>query len=327
MTAIVGIDVGYGYTKAVSQTGCVIEPSLVGPAVHVRFQNDLAASEQALELKLDGTAWFVGRQAQLQSPFTISPRARERDPEIVRLLALAALVRLRLESESVCLVTGTPVAWYADRDRLASRLVGKHAFSAQGRDYEIEIRDVLVVPQPIGTLFQVLLSPGGVMIDAEQLSDGRVGILDVGTHTTDYAIVDQLRYVEPLSGSISVAMARVYELLQSEIEARSKCQLSLPDVESAARRRSVTLYGKPIAIDRDVERALDAVSQQVLGHAATLWGDGFDLKTILLTGGGGEALHSRIQTRYPHAHLVSNAQAANAEGFYRYGLRKFAAYG
>jgi hypothetical protein len=71
---------------------------------------------------------------------------------------------------------------------------------------------VLVVPQPFGSLFRALLSPTGVLADPDGLAGGRVAVLDIGMHTTDYALADALRYVERRSGSIPVAMARVYEL-------------------------------------------------------------------------------------------------------------------
>ena len=65
------------------------------------------------------------------------------------------------------------------------------------------------------------------------------------------------------------------------------------------------------------------MAQEILGEAVTLWGDGRDLLAVLVTGGGGPALLERIRTVYPHARLAPNPQTANAEGFYRYALRKF----
>ena len=47
----------------------------------------------------------------------------------------------------------------------------------------------------------------------QDLAQGRVGVIDVGTYTTDYVLVDRLRYVEHGSGTISGAMSRAYQLI------------------------------------------------------------------------------------------------------------------
>ena len=74
MNSVIGLDIGYGYTKAVSNTGIATLPSVIGPAVTIKYHGDLAGNGRGLTLETDGKAWFVGQQARLQSPFTISPR-------------------------------------------------------------------------------------------------------------------------------------------------------------------------------------------------------------------------------------------------------------
>ena len=323
MNSVIGLDIGYGYTKAVSNTGIATLPSVIGPAVTIKYHDDLAGNGRGLTLEANGKAWFVGQQARLQSPFTISPRARERDPEVVRLLALAAICQMHANGDTVRMVSGLPVEWYADRDKLVRTLTGFHNFTANGQHQVINIAGVLVVPQPFGSLFRALLSPAGVLTDPDGLSGGRVAVLDIGMHTTDYALADALHYVEPRSGSIPVAMARVYELVRRGVTERHSLTLSLQDAEDAARAGYVTAYGRREPVADLVAGALEGVTQEILGEAVTLWGDGRDLLAVLVTGGGGPALLERIRAVYPHARLAPNPQTANAEGFYRYALRKF----
>ena len=61
----------------------------------------------------------------------------------------------------------------------------------------------------------------------------------------------------------------------------------------------------------------------MIGKAVTLWGDGDDLSAVLVTGGGGSFFFDRVQSIYPYARELNDPQIANAQGFYRYGLRKF----
>jgi len=52
-------------------------------------------------------------------------------------------------------------------------------------------------------------------------------------------------------------------------------------------------------------------------------GEGNDLATILVTGGGAPSLFETIKGRFPHARLVNEPALANVIGFYRYGMRKW----
>lgn len=324
MSTCIGLDIGYGYTKAVTGNGHQTTfPSVLGPAVDVKYDSDLSSNGHDLEIRYDHQTWFVGQHANLQSPFTLSPRARERDPAILRLLTFGALHRLDVTAGPLGLMTGLPVAWYPDREALIQTLTGVHNVVINGETTEFEITQVAVVPQPFGSLFRVLLNPAGVLIDTEDLSEARVGIIDIGTHTTDYALVDGLRYVEPKSGSIPVAMARVYELVQRAVVQRHDLDLSPTDTEAAIRRGYVQVYDQQQDVEDIVAEASGIVAQEILGEAATLWGSGRDLATVLVTGGGGIALLEKVKLKYPHARLLCEPQTANAEGFYRYALRKF----
>lgn len=323
VTTIAALDIGYGHTKAVWGVRHLTFPSLVGPAVRVKYHPELSGDGHGLTLTFNGQRRFIGAYAAQQSPFTSSPRARERDPALLEVLTLGACYQLGLSGQRLKLVTGLPVRWYADREQLAETLTGVYHFSVDDDPQQLEITAVKVVPQPFGSLFRVLLSPQGIFVDEDRLANTKVAILDIGTHTTDYAYADRLNYVEPKSGSIPVAMARVYELLQRALEERHGLELDLTAVEAAAREGQVTSFGERIDVTALCKASLAAVSGEILAQATTLWGDGQELTAVLLTGGGALPLAKHIRTVFPHAQLVPQPQLANALGFYRYGLRQF----
>lgn len=324
MLNVIGLDVGYGYTKGVGAgRPPSVTPSVIGPAVDVKYYNDLIGNGRGLEIKIDGGRWFVGKMALLQSLSPTSPRARKRDLQVVRLLALGALIDLGITKGVINLVTGLPVEWFADKDDLAAGLQGPHHFVANGQACAVTVANVVIVPQPFGSFFRVLLASNGAMTDVNGWARRRVGILDVGMHTSDYALSDSLRYVEPRSGSIDKAMARVYELVREAIAQQYNRDASLDDVEKAVREGVLPHRGGEIGVRDLVSQAREAIGRSVVGHAQTLWGDGDDLSAVLVTGGGGPFFFEEIRAVYPHARLLDGPQTANAEGFYRYGLRKF----
>jgi plasmid segregation protein ParM len=371
---IVGVDIGYGYTKAVGGDRQVIFPSVVGKAERIRYEADLNphlrkgrhldsahhSANGAIALITEDGDHFVGELALLQSrvQWTLLDRSRVEDPS-ARLLFLAALSELVGETpplgpsrsdggevsapspvptgepilmgegrgggHSFRIVTGLPVNWYADRDKVLEQLAGKHVVRrVNGRQIvqRFTIDEVLVVPQPFGSLFDAILGSEGQIVD-QDLAQGRVGVIDVGTYTTDYVLVDRLRYVEHGSGTISGAMSRAYQLIGRSLLDTFGLDLRLHQVDRAVRDGRVTVFGEERSIGWLVDPVLDSLCQEVLAEAGTLWGDGRDLKAVLVTGGGAMALGERIQRRYGHARLLPNAALANVNGFHKYGRRKW----
>lgn len=320
----IGLDVGFGFTKAVTNGREIVFPSIVGPSINVRYQNEMVTSGGGQVYHVGGQGWFIGDYAKLQSPETFSPRARERTGTLaVKVLLCAALHQIGAGG-AVNLVTGLPVEWYSDRSELLSQMRGLHVFTVDGQEYRIDVQNVAVVPQPFGSYFTLILDSQGRMVN-EALAEARVAVLDVGMLTTDFALADGLRYVEKASGSIPVAMARVYEQIARDVQARYRLALDAHDVDFAIRAGHVVkVHGDPKDIADLARPALRAVAETILAQAVTLWGDGRNLDRVAVTGGGAFALLDFVTARYPHAVMVDAPGFGNARGFYYYGLRKWA---
>ncbi len=332
---IVGVDIGYGYTKAVSGGCQVTFPSVIGKAERIRYEADLPSAggaQHGIALITEEGDRFVGDLALLQSrvQWALLDRSRVEDASS-RLLFLAALSELvggedaSDQDQTFYVVTGLPVQWYADRDKVVGQLKGRHVVRrVNGRQavQRFAVSDVLVVPQPFGSLFSAILDPDGQIVD-ETLARGRLGIIDIGTYTTDYVLVDALRYIEKGSGSLPTAMARAYQLIGRSILDTLGLDLSLHQVDRAVRQGYVTIFGEERDVTWLARPALDAVAEEILAQAATLWGDGRDLKAVLVTGGGALSLGERVRQRYPHARILDGAALANVRGFERYGRRRW----
>lgn len=328
---IAGVDIGYGFTKAaLKRKGdqvpqrIVIE-SLIGPAIEVRYRVDLIGNGVPTALEIDGESWFCGQDARLQSTFTISPRSRDRDAETMRVLMLAALTKLGVTSGEVRMVTGLPVAWYEDKETLIQMLRGPHTFHVDDEPGRVNISRLLVVPQPFGSFVGAITSPTGKLTNPNNLARGKVGVVDIGTHTTDYALFEEIQYREPLSGSIPVGMARYYELIQRRTEAEHGFQISVQEARKACSSFRVSNHGDEVNVGLAVESAWNSIAKRIVGKARTLWDDeARTIDAILITGGGATPFARAIKGAFPQAAEVEDPQTANCEGFYRYGLRKFA---
>jgi plasmid segregation protein ParM len=326
---VAGNDIGYGYTKAVVRKGAravkrVVIESLIGPAIDVRYHVDLMGNGNPHELETNGEAWFFGQDARMQSPFTISPRSRDRDAETMRVLMLAALTRAGVTSAEVQMVTGLPVAWYEDKDELTTTLRGLHTFHLDDESGRVDVTHLLVVPQPFGSFVTAITDAQGKLTDPDDLARGKVSVVDIGMHTSDFALFDTMRYREPLSGSIPLGMARYYELIQRRVESEHGLQISLEEAREACSTFKVRDHGDSVEVGSAVESAWNSISKRIVGKAQTLWDDeARTIDRVLITGGGAVPFERAIKARFPQAVKLDEPQMANAEGFLRYALRKF----
>ena len=319
---IIGLDVGYGYTKAVSTHETAVILSMLGPAIDLTYHSDLSANGHGITLELnDGQRLFVGERARMQSPNPRAPLARQRDAGFVRLMALAAMHEVGLAAGEVHLVTGLPVQWYVDHETLEQALVGRHTFAVNGAPRDIEVVSCKVVPQPFGTFYRAMIDARGVLTDPLHLKTGDVAVVDVGTLTSDFAWSEALAYRETRSGSIPVATAEILRGVQRILrDDPYRLDLELAEVERDVRQGYTVITGNRVRLADLTARAAAPVADKILDAARDLWGDARRLSALLVTGGGGALLFDRLHAVYPHARLVDSPQTANAEGFHRLGL-------
>src|SRR5688572_2733567 len=126
-TVIIGLDVGYGDTKAACDNGrSVCFPSLVAPAEFIRFQADVTTQAQWNGLTLHDTEQgdlFIGEVAARQGrPGAVrSPRDRDRVADaIMTHLTDAAFASLLpgVEYTRAKIITGLPMDYYGDAEAL-----------------------------------------------------------------------------------------------------------------------------------------------------------------------------------------------------------------
>ena len=331
MTDILAIDIGYGYTKGLTQWRLFITPSLVGFAETIRFESDvIAANGRGITLEVDGRLYFVGEQAELQSASASQTldATRTGSAEQKALFYAVASELVKTTTDAVVVVTGLPVADFDERNRnvLRDMLTGEHEVRRQGKHRRrFDVSDVYIVPQAIGSLFALVLDRRGKLTNAD-LADGRVGIIDVGTLTTNFVLVDRLRYVEHGSDSITAGMSEALGKVAKDLkrEYGFDWSLQLGKVDRAVRDRSVEAYGERVDIADVVNPHLEALVDTVISKARSLWGTGVDLKAVVVTGGGSLELGRYVRQAYSHVRTVDgDPQFANVTGYLRAGLRRF----
>lgn len=331
---LIGLDVGYGYTKAAgTQGGLVVFPSIMGQHVEGNYQDDDLARLYPGDLLMhDGETWVIGKRADkfLKASKQWTMRGRTVNEEaignIYRLrFALAAIGKLLGSSVSdgdvvhVKIATGLPVDHMPGAPDLKAVFKGTHRVQTDAADFVVNIGEVYVMPQPYGTIYANTLTETGDINECHTAR--RTGVVDIGTYTVDLALDDANDYVDDESGTVEAGVHLALEYVQRQMERRYGQKFPLKDAEQVLRDSCYTLPGgKSDDFTTEVKAALNLVKEPTLRLMREKWQAGKRVGTIYLTGGIAKRLHRDIQGEYEQTVVSDNPQADNARGFLNYAL-------
>lgn len=312
------VDVGYGYTKALSETGrraCF--PSACAPAPPDMAPGVFAAMPHRVEVIRGGKAerHLVG-EAALRSRTAAVTLAREKPPEVHDTLLLTAAY-LAGAGRATSLAVGLPLAYYrTQRQALAARLAGLTAQVSVdgGPPREIDFTGgVRVVPQG-----------AGVVLAEARLPQGLIGVVDVGHHTTDYLLVE-VRDSQPLPlldycGSVEAGAHLVAAAVAREFSAQTGAPLDIAEAVQVAewlrQGQSVTYDGRPLDLAPAYRSACQEVGRLIAHRILAAWGGRARLaREVLLAGGGALLLEGALRAELPAARLVADPVYANCRGY------------
>lgn len=317
-----GPNIGHGYVKycLIDDTG---ERDLIMPAQIAPAQRAVAgALTTAQAITILGRPYWTGEAAQLAgSPLTILAADRLTDPVFIPALVASAISQfgsLNGSAAGVC-VTGLPATWASDPER--ARELGKRL-----RDGHPSYTSIRVIPEPLGLVYAALLDNDGAICGDAALHDGTIGVVDIGHHTVDIAVVRRMLPVASALDTWQLGTARALSPIRAKLAAATERELSLYDTDQAIRVGAVYKAGQPLALSVGWDQPLIDLADQIVARLTEAWGSGAALDAILIGGGGAELaiLTSAIHARFGHAQVVDRPQTAIARGYARLA-RRFAA--
>lgn len=338
--AVLAIDVGYGYTKAISSLGKkTIFPSVIAPARDLALDafkgDDQKKTKVGHLVKIirgtesgPGEAYFVGDLALREGENVQHTLDRNKHEHPVHNLVLFTAAALCWDwprwpapwppaAVKPKLVVGLPAGeWNRSHEKLARYVAGLAAWvSVNGNEpVWISFSSPLVYPQGAAAL---LTAP-------ELPDDGVAALVDVGRKTTDCVAVKMENGVtsgleKGMCGSINIGAAALEKAVEECF--KSKTGASLPHAQTleAARTGYVWYRGEKIDLAGDIEKAKKQTARAIADEVLKLWGSrGEFVRKVYLAGGGAEALPP-LQEHFPAAQILPEAQWANATGFLKAG--------
>jgi plasmid segregation protein ParM len=334
---VLGIDIGFGFTKATNGRNVVVFKSVLGEATDIQFRDqvlDQSDQEQYLHVELDNQSYFVGELAERQSTvhsFTLDQN--QLIATFAKTLALTGLGQLVERNLPVRVVTGLPIGYFRrHQEKLATLLQGSHPATfvdgdGKRRETVIKVNQVRVIPQPFGSLFNLVLNDFGEVSNRKILQE-KVGIIDVGFRTCDYTIADRTRYSERGSRTTDAGISQAFSMITSKLRENSGVSVELYRLYQAVDSGSIKIRGKTYDIKAMADQVFGQLASAIATEAERLWARDWDMDAIVLAGGGGAVLAPHLRRLLQGEVLLVNSdkdpRLNNVFGYAKYAKHLWA---
>lgn len=333
---IIGLDIGFGFSKVTNGSNFLTFKSIIGDAINVQFRESIVLGENqdlSLHTILDGKSYFVGDLAEKQSNvryFTLDQK--QFIENCTKTLALTALSRIVPPRASTKIITGLPIRYLRQHKApLEQLLVGEHAITSVDKNENqqelvLNVEEVRVVPQPFGSIFGLLLNGDGGVTDTRFTTE-KVGVIDIGFCTSDYTVSDKARYIERGSQTSDLGIANAFKRIAAELQEASEIDVPLYRLYDAVDRGSIRIRGNNIDIKALSEKAFSNLAAGIANEVERLWSEDWDIDVIVITGGGGAVLAPYLEPLLVGDVKTlggsSDARLNNVIGYWKYGKNQW----
>lgn len=329
-TIVVGLDHGNGWVKAKTATNELILPSYIarkeeigeGFMNHNLDLNDYESNNAKGEVYVWGKD--VVKAEKLLSTYGSQDRYKQKYYQLLNQFALIEVLSDLDQDviEDVLVVTGVPSEEKGTsvEKEIKESLMGAHLIKVNGVDKIVKVSKVVILPQPVGTIMSLYLDKKGYVLDEKYESDS-IGIIDIGTGTTDIDHIKELRRQEDDTLSIQVGMFDVYKRIEKFIKKQyPSAHITAQKVEDQFNDDTYVISKRAsVDITNIKEEAIEIVATEIKNDIIQQWKSWDRFDEIIITGGGANSLGKKLKQLIEDASAVKESQTANADGFYRYG--------
>ena len=295
---VLGLDIGFGFTKAANSKENLMFKSLIGDAEEIQFMSDFALTSmtESLHVTVDGKDYFVGEYAEKQS--TVRHYTLEQDKlvtDFLKVLALTAIGLLTDKYVPLQIVSGLPVMYYREfKDKFSKTLMGHHEVTYHKSDGQetlrrLNIGKVRMIPQPFGSMLNLILNDRGRMANRD-LPKQKVGVVDIGFNTTDYILFDKLHYINRGSKTIKLGISDCFRQIAEKIRQKSGLSIELYRLYDPVESGTIKLKGQEYNLEKTREQVYKQTAEVIANEVNQAWADDWDMDTMIITGGGSKEL-------------------------------------
>jgi plasmid segregation protein ParM len=321
---VVSLDHGNGWVKARGNKKKIVRPSYIGELAKVGTSysdvEDLRLEEYTSgEYKGETYVWGDDIKNVNESIPTYSQNNRYTNKfyQLVSLFAIYEALGTGKKFENVLVVTGVPSNEKGSEaeSELIEGLVGTHFINGK----RISIVEVVVLPQPLGTVMSLYLDDEGFIADSK-FQNSLVGVIDVGTGTSDLDIIQNLRRLDEYE-SVPFGMMDIYKNIAKHLKSQGVRNVDIPKVEEGW---SLGVYKQSernvVSFSEYKKKAVEDVFKQLEAKINIVWKDLKRFDRLIITGGGAKIFEKSFDKYINDVYdIPKHPQIANSEGFYNFG--------
>lgn len=322
---ISAIDIGYGYTKyttGISPDGkimCDLFPSVAPMSPHEDLSGEFFVERNTKKIISGGVTWEVGPDV-----YEITTRNDVRalhenfvNTEQWKVLLLGALA-YQGKAEVDYLVLGLPVSNMSKRAEMEKLAKGVHIVG----DMTITVHNVMVVPQPLGSLYNYAINSGNFT----RFQQTNTLVIDPGYLTFDFLVTKGFAVNPHRSGARPGGMSSILNAIASSIAQvmgvdyddlnQLDVALDLKNYGGAKKSRPIYIYGKEVDLNEHIKNTVPVIDSS-LNFMLNKTGDSKDIAQIIMAGGPNKIFERSIAKQFPHHELFTMEDGifANVTGF------------
>ena len=332
---ILGIDVGFGFTKATNGKDTFIFKSIFGEDADIQFWADFGDDTPTdhIHVTIDGKSYFIGDLAEQQSSvlhFTLDQEKLITDYVKILSLAVAGMFMDKGGAINVPinLVSGLPIGFFKqNHERFNELLTGHHSVTfhsqnGQETTKELHINKVRMLPQPLGSVLNLLMDDNGKIVN-KTLANQKVGVVDIGFRTTDFTILDRLRYIDRGSRTMESGIAKGFSVIANKLREKCGVSVELYRLYNAAETGSIKMRGNRVNFVKIRDEVYSQLAASIANDIDRLWAADWDIDAIILTGGGcrdlAQYLRPQITGNIIPVETNRDPRLNNVLGYIKYG--------
>lgn len=320
MTQKIGLEVANGYIKVVSDDSEAVYPNRL---------KMLTGSEFSLTGTI-GTIYEFNNKKYILDEKGDSSGGRSADRYLSDDYLLETLVAISqvIKERNVALTIGVPCRDFEIKglkEKITNHLKGRHVLyvsnnlEEEKEEYVINIEDVYVVVEPLGTLCEFVFD------EKLQIVNNRDNfsyvIIDIGYSTTDILATNGLRIDKIFGDDIGcMDISNDYVRAINKLQVDNGYSFTLDDI-TLENKAIINKYGEKFDFTNTLNEIKTGFVRRLETSVKKSGINKNNYDRIIYTGGGALALKDQIKLGHNEV-IYSDAQLANARGFWKFTLIK-----
>ena len=308
---LIGIDIGYCYTKTCFTTPNGVAYSIFPTAISTHVEHS-SFGHVVDTIKVNGQTFAVGEGVVREGIGLISTIREDFLLSDAYFAALGYCLS-RYKSPLQLMVLGLPPGYYS-KGYVSDMTKKIKEAEIQDHERRIILPEIKVIPQGSGIFFSYVAN------SSPEAFEKNVAVLDIGYHTLDLVFFLKGKYIQSAAKSFPLGVSRIYEEIKRAFNKAHRAFIkSDQSIEKIIKDGYMEIAG--ITYTLDIASIVTSYASQV-GTLVERYIQNLPSETeLIVLGGGGAVLLPKMLKEHIkyRMSLAPDPQFANARGFFEYG--------